>query len=255
MKYINPNRLLILVVILAISLNTIAQPALDTITSLKNSGLRKAIYKAPDGKTYKVQFWDDPFDRGLHTESAQCGEDDFRGKARKGPKTSVVKSAAVAAGSIKQLLTSLPTDADMIQKLKPLTKTQLNVRQVEEKKNIRLSNNIFLFAIKRESDNDYHVIIGDKKNHKQATLLNVEVAGIANTDVTSLQRIRDFFEDNFVNVCGSKYVVFVDNPIPITLEGSLFYDIDHKPGQVGPTALRAKTSWEIHPVTKINKKQ
>jgi hypothetical protein len=99
------------------------------------------------------------------------------------------------------------------------------------------------------------VIIGDKKNHKQATLLNVEVAGLANTDVASLQRIRDFFEDNFVNVCGSKYVVFVDNPIPVTVEGSLFYDIDHKPGQVGPAALRAKTSWELHPVTKLSKKE
>ena len=33
--------------------------------------------------------------------------------------------------------------------------------------------------------------------------------------------------------------------------GSLFYDISHSPGTVGPQGLRPGTAWEIHPVTSI----
>jgi hypothetical protein len=242
---------LLLVIGICVAAEPLFAQHTDTITSLRNAGIKKAVYKSPGGKFYKVQFWDDPFDHGLHTASAQCGEDGFKGAARKGPKTSTVKTGPVMMSSIKQLITNLPDDATMIARLKGLPKPQLNKRQPEENKNVRLANNIFLFAIKRESDNDYHVIIGDKPNFKQATLLNVEVAGIANADVAALQKIRDFFEDNFVNVCGSKYVVFVENPIAITVEGSLFYDIDHKPGQIGPGELKSQTSWEIHPVLKI----
>ena len=32
----------------------------------------------------------------------------------------------------------------------------------------------------------------------------------------------------------------------------LIYDIDHAPGVVGPSGMRPRTSWEIHPVTKLD---
>ena len=41
------------------------------------------------------------------------------------------------------------------------------------------------------------------------------------------------------------------DPVPIYLEGSLFYDTEHRPGVVGPAFARPKTAWEIHPISKI----
>jgi hypothetical protein len=205
-----------------------AQAKRDTIESLRDPSVKKAIYKAPDGKTYKVQFWETNLNADISRESLQCGEDGYKGSARKEPKTSLAKSNINKFNSIRELILKLPKDSIMVKRFKALTKVQLAIRQTEEKSNVSLNNNIFLFAIKREPDNDYHVIIGDRKNYKIATLLNIEISGIANTDRVALQKVRNFFESNFVDVCGSKYAVFIEEPIPIMVEGSLFYDIDHK---------------------------
>jgi hypothetical protein len=37
----------------------------------------------------------------------------------------------------------------------------------------------------------------------------------------------------------------------VLIEGSLFFDIDHAAGVVGPEGKRPKKAWEIHPITKI----
>ena len=42
-----------------------------------------------------------------------------------------------------------------------------------------------------------------------------------------------------------------DPPIPVQIVGSLFFDVDHQPGEVGPVGMKPKTSWEIHPVSDI----
>ncbi len=42
-----------------------------------------------------------------------------------------------------------------------------------------------------------------------------------------------------------------DRPTPVTITGSLFYDIDHQPGVVGPVGWRPRTTWEVHPITEI----
>ena len=55
---------------------------------------------------------------------------------------------------------------------------------------------------------------------------------------------------------GGKYVRF-DPAIPVRIAGPLFYDADHKidrdtrEGVVGPSFARPSTSWEIHPVVRI----
>ncbi|MFL6414788.1 MAG: hypothetical protein ACJ74Y_03860, partial [Bryobacteraceae bacterium] len=39
--------------------------------------------------------------------------------------------------------------------------------------------------------------------------------------------------------------------IPVQVVGSLFFDVDHPTGEVGPLGLKPQTSWEIHPVSDI----
>jgi hypothetical protein len=51
---------------------------------------------------------------------------------------------------------------------------------------------------------------------------------------------------------GESYTFY--DPIPVTIEGSLFWDFEHPfPKQVGPQDLRDRipTCWEIHPITRI----
>src|SRR5262249_60227404 len=47
---------------------------------------------------------------------------------------------------------------------------------------------------------------------------------------------------------------FYDPPIPVTIAGSLFFDMNHAIGQhPGPPSLKSRmpTIWEVHPVTTI----
>jgi hypothetical protein len=223
-----------------------AQPVL---TSLDNATTKKAIYKAPNGKQYKIQFWKDKTTGNKISKSAVCGEDKFKGVARKIPKTSIATGDSINFTTLLKFLKWLPKDSVMINKFKKAALRKM--RQPEENINITLDKNIYLYAIKKEPDNDYHLIIGNNKKADKAVFFNVELSGIGTKNKAVLQKVRDFFEDNFVSVCGKFYVVFIENPIPVKLTGSLFYDIDHAPGEVGPGILKPKTSWEIHPVTSI----
>ncbi len=228
---------------------SIAQTNRDTIVTLKNQ-TKRAFYKAPNGKIYPVKFIADS-NEPFSTESAQCGEDEFSGTDRAKAKTSFVRGVPFKSfASIAALAASLTKDSEMKAKLK-----RTSPRIAEEKKNVRLRNNIFLYAMKKEGDNDYHVIIGDNAVKSKATFFNVEISGVPQTGTaankTAIQTIRDFFEDNFVELCGSKYAVFSAKPIPIAIEGSMFFDVDHSAGTVGPNGFRPKTAWEIHPVSKI----
>ena len=153
---------------------------------------------------------------------------------------------------INDLLHNLPTDAKM-----KLRVTRTSPRIAIENNGVIMAN-IYLFAFKRESDNDYHLIIGDGPTFSQATLLNMEISGIPNPDNPDLDNARTNFLNAFkINdkTCMSGYVVFANNPVPVHIEGPVFYDIDHTPGSIGPISgnikLRPKTAWEIHPITKF----
>jgi hypothetical protein len=227
-----------------------SQPARDTITELKTDRTKPAIYKAPNGKFYKVTFVADPTAQ-IAIQTLKCGIDTFFGKDRAIPKTSYVTGVPTKSfNSIAELIASLTPDAV----IRPKLTTKTNKRIVEEQKNIQLNKNIFLYAMKSESDNDYHIIIGDNIKLSLATLLNIEISGVPKSGNAAIQKVRDFFETNFVQLCGTNYAVFKDNPIPIKVSGSTFYDVDHPAGQVGPIGMRPKTSWEIHPIAQITMK-
>jgi hypothetical protein len=47
---------------------------------------------------------------------------------------------------------------------------------------------------------------------------------------------------------------FYDPPIPVSIAGSLFFDMSHATGQrPGPASLKSRmpTIWEVHPVSSI----
>ena len=225
------------------------QVSCDTITNLSNPNCKEAVYKTPNGKFYKVKFVDDPFDN-VQAENvlaiSNCLDSTFAGTARKAAKTSIVNAKIEDFATVSAHLKALAKDAIVRAKL-----TSSSLRIAEEKHYVRLLKDTYLYAFKKESDNDYHVIIGDNKNVKKATFFNVEISGLSNANVKTFTAVRAAFEKQFVRVCSSGYVIFAQNPIKIQIEGSTFFDVDHKPGQIGPVGFQPATNWEIHPISKI----
>ena len=67
------------------------------------------------------------------------------------------------------------------------------------------------------------------------------------------QALKDFLGEWHLTIGTSAYLRFED-PVPVRVTGSLFYDIDHLPGVVGsfkPPQRVPATAWEIHPITEI----
>ena len=86
--------------------------------------------------------------------------------------------------------------------------------------------------------------------------MTVEISGLPQGGPyrERLEEARNSFESHMESVEafeveGTSYE-FYEN-IPVWVEGSLFFDVHHPPGSVGPTGFRSSTVWEIHPVTAV----
>jgi hypothetical protein len=179
-----------------------------------------------------------------------AGGDDFQGTARKAAKTSVSNGPAQAFADLAALFGGglfLP-DSQMIHHRPLIAKTATSDRVTEEQHNVVVM--AFLYASSKEADNDFHCVIGTAEGQSQQ-FLNVEVSGLPvnGSSRTQLEAVRNQFKTFFgANLPGQSYHKF-DPPIPVRVSGSIFFDIDHKAGEVGPVGLKPKTAWEIHPVT------
>jgi hypothetical protein len=85
----------------------------------------------------------------------------------------------------------------------------------------------------------------------------MEISGLPPKKAASFDRLKKT-RDDFKNLLNNKLpgsgYHFYRPPIPITIGGSLFFDITHtKGGHPGPQDLRPNipTIFEVHPVTEI----
>ena len=115
----------------------------------------------------------------------------------------------------------------------------------------------FLYATKKETDNDFHLLIGDNPNGGDGRFMTAEVSGLpvpASAETPQFQHVRDeykeFFRDTGQQLPGSSYRIFPD-PVPVTITGPIFFDVDHEIGQVHSRNAAPETVWEIHPVTDL----
>jgi len=176
----------------------------------------------------------------------------FAGTDRKAAKLSVGSGPTVTFSTVASLLDDLWPDAQMLDHDPPITKDPKSPRVAEEDRNVHVD--AFLYAAKKETDNDFHLIIGDDPDSGSGRFLNVEVSGLPTagpfktTLTAARQQFRDLVQGNLPDATGyHRY----QPPIPITVTGSNFYDVDHLPGTVGPSFAKPTTAWEIHPVTSI----
>lgn len=122
-----------------------------------------------------------------------------------------------------------------------------------EQRNVHVS--AWIYAIKYETDNDWHLITGTDPNGGDPHYVNAEVSGLpprtAGSYATLLgvrKSLAGILDDDLPGP-GSyrKY----DPPIAVAIEGSVFFDADHAAGAVGPGDMRPTTAWEIHPITSL----
>ncbi|MDR3633198.1 MAG: hypothetical protein P4L84_05125 [Isosphaeraceae bacterium] len=224
------------------------------------------VFLAPNGKRYVVRVTHEPGteeklrlkleDRlktltTLERSMTASDSDGFVGNDRKAAKTSISQAAAEPPATLSALLASLPDDQSMLHHDPKITEDADSNRVAEEERNVTVT--AFLFAVKSESDHDFHLILGTDTDASAADYMNAEVSGLPDTGPSraALRSVRDKFKSQFAGAhIGTSYHHF-DPPIPVTISGSLFYDIDHAPGVVGPAGQRPKTSWEVHPITDI----
>jgi len=176
--------------------------------------------------------------------------DNFAGSDRRAAKLSIVKATAEVFSSVEALVKELPTDQTMLGLGIPHAKNSGRVQ--EERRRVALD--ALLCAASREDDNDFHLIVCDREeaSHPRACF-NVEVSGLpkSGTYRAPLQKARQALAQLLGGeLPGSAYDRY-DPAIPVTVTGSRFYDVSHKPGVVGPSAFKPKTAWEIHPVESI----
>jgi hypothetical protein len=116
----------------------------------------------------------------------------FRGVDRKGPKTSIAPGNIQTFSSIETLIASLPDDANMLNHTPALEKSS-NTRFSEEQRNVRVT--AWIYAIKYESDQDWHVILGTGPNDSTPTYFNAEVSGLPASNAAGYKKLKKVRED------------------------------------------------------------
>jgi hypothetical protein len=191
-------------------------------------------------------------------EAAPAG-DKYQGKDRKAAKLSIAKATMETFSDVKDLIESLVSVAKMKKHKPPIGRGADSGRVEEEQRNIRV--NAFLYAASRENDNDFHLIIGRDPEETPEMYMTMELSGLPPANSASFKKLnaarnsfKKFYHDFLnTNLPGLGYQ-FPDPPVPVLIEGSLFFDVTHSTGPApGPKSLKSRmpTIWEVHPITKM----
>ena len=213
------------------------------------------------GRTYRIlrtkefDAKDTPIPVAPFSAHAAPVGDEFAGEARKAAKLAVADAAIEDVADVTALIATLPSKTAMARHQPRITTDPDSGRVAEENRNVRMRS--FLYAASREADNDFHLIIGVDPNSGSPVYMTIEISGLppeGSGSFSTLKSARDAYKEFFGDHLPGASYDFYDPPIPIEIEGSLFFDMSHVRGQSpGPPSLHADmpTIWEIHPVSKI----
>lgn len=199
----------------------------------------------------------------------------FTGVYRAAAKTSIARTAQTTPlpeeyQNLPALLATVPKDSALRAKypfLKPLHHSAPGIRVQEEQRNVRVKDCWILVVkyeksqakkakngkMKRTGDNDFHLIMSSSPKFPSGQRMNMEVAGLPTTAGPDVDKLRQARKD-FLAMCSKTpaagtFVRF-SPPIHVMIEGSLFFDGEHTADQIAP-AYHLKTTWEVHPISKI----
>ena len=177
----------------------------------------------------------------------------FTGKYRKTAKTTFTSARVETFRTLETLFKPLTPDHVMVTQFPQLKGTRGNdtPRVAPERRNVKVR--AWLYWAARESDRDFHIILGNTAQLTSATLfMNTEVSGLPEANPAK----RPFpQQQSDIRAILAKHPhkrgLFV-NPVPVEVTGSLLWDGEHRaPHTVGPEGLRPGKAWEIHPIKKL----
>jgi len=179
--------------------------------------------------------------------------ENFVGSARKEVRLSLATARTEQFSDVSKLISSLPS-VDAMVTLSTQTNPSSN-RAQQEKRNIHVAG--FLYAASREADNDFHLIVGRDLKAAPEMYMTMVVSGLPSANSPafgSLNTARTAYEEFFgKNLPGAGYH-FYHPPIPVQIDGSLFFNTTHSTGQqTGPPSLKSRmpTIWEVHPISSV----
>jgi hypothetical protein len=230
-------------------------PALPPVAAAK-------FYTSPKGNTYWViptgERTERPDERRLPSPqellarpSGTSQADLFAGTDRKAAKLSISTAPAESFADLGALLDSLPADAAMA-KAPGMSQAEDSRRLPQEERNVTVD--AFIYAASKETDNDYHLILGGNPSGMVIRYMNAEVSGLPASGpfLDTLKAARKQFTDPFGSLIPPTGYHRFNPPVPVKVSGSLFFDVRHyPPGDVGPSGRKPKTAWEIHPITNL----
>lgn len=240
-------------------------PALDSILSIKTLETSEAAAMAESLEVPRFRIIRtnevDAYEKAATSqetlnialaEAAPVG-DNFGGTSRKAAKLSLANAPLKTFGDLKTLINSLPAHEDMV--ALNIKTTATSDRVAQEKRNVR--GKVFLYAASREDDNDFHLILGRSPDSSPEVYMTMELSGLppaSKPSFAKLKAARDAFKAFFGGDLPGLSYDFYDPPIPVRIEGSLFWDASHAKGsRPGPKSLKSRMPvvWEVHPLSKI----
>jgi hypothetical protein len=182
-------------------------------------------------------------------------DDNYKGLARRAAKLSPGTGPIQSFGDLKDLIASLPPDAKMLSRASPVTNDPNSARVTEEQGNVHVR--AFLYAAIREASNDFHLIVGRAPGSQPEMYMIMVISGLppgTSPAFAQLSAARAAFAKFFGNNLPDAIYSFYQPPIPVEVEGSLFFNVARANGpKPGPQSLKSHmpTVWEVHPITKI----
>ncbi|HEV8285345.1 MAG TPA: hypothetical protein VGQ09_13605 [Chitinophagaceae bacterium] len=243
---------------------------LDTITDINQLETKKrAIYKNSKGELFIMRYEPDPdsledtdtmqFRSGGGAHSAaftiivvdgRCDSENFEGSNRKQAKISISPASLENFNTLRVFMKTLQDANDMA----AVIPGNNSLRIPAENRNVKIKKT-YLYCYSRQTDEDFHVIIGTTKKPSATTkYFNVEVSGLplaGDASFPILKTVRtSFYSRASQDLCKSGYYFF-EQPLKIEIKGSLFFDKQHHNGVIGPEKARPANAWEIHPITSL----
>lgn len=219
---------------------------------------------SPTGTTYRVlrtreaDAYDPPTPDAAARVTAPpaiAPSETFAGTSRRAAKLSLATGALEPFADVQALVASLVPDQAMIHHHPPIATGATSARVPEEQRAVQVR--AFVYAASRENDNDYHLIVGRDRALAPSVYVTMELSGlppVSSAAFPALAAARAAYDTFFARRLPGPTYDFYDPPIPVEVEGSLFFDMTHSTGPApGPQTLRPHmpTIWEVHPITHI----
>jgi hypothetical protein len=182
---------------------------------------------------------------GFLIDESKCDGDAFDGEVRKEAKLSI-GTGSVEPMSVVEFLKTFSGKPGL---------DDDSPRSPVEQRNVTITAWLYTYA--REGDEDFHLVIGSTNKSAGRKFMTAEVSGLPKSSsqyYQDLKKARDQFKSVILkgeNYCSSFTKKYLKKPIKVTITGSVFYDTHHANGGSGTGKYKAKSAWEIHPITSI----